>query len=103
MGEISAWSGKGRHTTTAALLVAYGERGFLIDTAGMKSFVPYGISRETLVDLFPEIGIYAPGCRFRNCRHLSEPDCAVRAAVDSGELSAARLRSYYRLLEGLTA
>lgn len=96
--EVSSWSGKGKHTTTAALLVPFGERGAVIDTAGMKSFTPYGLNRENLAGLFPEIGEFAPACRFRNCRHVSEPDCAVRAAAERGDLSGARLRSYYRLL-----
>jgi ribosome biogenesis GTPase len=100
--EVSSWSGKGTHTTTAALLVPYGEQAAVIDTAGMKSFVPYGINRDNLEDLFPDIARFAPDCRFRNCRHLSEPDCAVRAATESGNLAAVRLKSYYRLLEELT-
>ena len=98
--EVSTWSGKGTHTTTASLLVPFAA-GALIDTPGMKSFVPWGIRRESLAGLFPEIAALAPACRFRNCRHLSEPDCAVRAAVDSGAVAATRLRSYYRLLEQL--
>jgi len=97
--EVSTWSGKGTHTTTAALLVPYGEQAAVIDTAGMKSFVPHGITRENLVELFPDITRFAPECRFRNCRHQSEPDCAVRAAAESGDLAGARLKSYYRLLE----
>lgn len=100
--EVSAWSGKGTHTTTAALLIPYGEQAELIDTAGMKSFVPYGITRDNLEALFPDIARYAPECRFRDCRHKSEPDCAVHAATENGDLSGARLRSYYRLLEEMT-
>jgi ribosome biogenesis GTPase len=96
--EVSSWSGKGVHTTTAALLVPYGEQAAVIDTPGMKSFVPFGINRDNLEELFPDIAQYAPQCRFRDCRHLSEPDCAVRAAADSGDLAGGRLRSYYRLL-----
>ncbi len=98
--EVSSWSGKGTHTTSASLLVPYAH-GALIDTPGMKSFVPWGITREGLAQLFPEIAALAPRCRFRNCRHQSEPDCAVHIAVESGAVAAARLRSYYRLLEQL--
>ena len=97
--EISAWSGKGTHTTSAALLVPYGERALLMDTPGMKSFVPFGITRESVVELFPDISRFAQQCRFRDCRHVSEPDCAVLNAAARGELAAVRLRSYYRLLE----
>jgi len=97
--EISAWSGKGTHTTSAALLVPYGEDAALVDTPGMKSFVPFGITRASVVELFPEISRLAEDCRFRDCRHVSEPDCAVLAAAARGELAAVRLRSYYRLLD----
>jgi ribosome biogenesis GTPase len=101
VSDVSSWSGKGVHTTTAAVLVPYGKRAAMIDTAGMKSFVPYGITRDNLEELFPDISRFAPDCRFRDCRHLSEPDCAVRAAAEKGDLSGGRLRSYYRLLEEL--
>lgn len=97
--EISTWSGKGTHTTSAALIVPYGEHAALMDTPGMKSFVPFGITRESLLEIFPDIARLAQNCRFRDCRHISEPDCAVRGAAERGELPTARLRSYYRLLE----
>ncbi|MDD5089198.1 MAG: ribosome small subunit-dependent GTPase A [bacterium] len=97
--DISAWSGKGTHTTSAALLLPYGERAALMDTPGMKSFVPFGVTRESVIEIFPEIARFAEDCRFRDCRHVSEPDCAVLAAAAGGELAAARLRSYHRLLE----
>lgn len=100
--EVSTWSGKGTHATTAALLIPYGERAALVDTPGMKSFVPYGITRESLADLFPEIAEFAADCRFRNCRHLAEPDCAVQAAAQRGDIAAGRFRSYRRLWEELT-
>ena len=99
--EVSAWSGKGTHTTTAALLLPYNEQASVIDTPGMKSFVPYGITRDNLGDLFPEIVRFREDCRFRDCKHLQEPGCAVRAAGESGEIAESRLRSYYRLYEGL--
>jgi ribosome biogenesis GTPase len=97
--EVSAWSGKGTHTTSAALTVNYGDHAALIDTPGMKSFVPYGITTENLAELFPDIAELAHGCRFRNCRHVSEPDCAVLAAVDERQLAESRVRSYQRMLD----
>jgi len=102
VGEVSSWSGKGVHTTSSALLVPYDNESALIDTAGMKSFVPYGITRDNLEELFPDIAQLAPECRFRDCRHQTEPDCAVRAAAETGVLPAERLRSYDRLLGELT-
>jgi ribosome biogenesis GTPase len=100
--QVSAWSGKGVHTTTAALMVPYGPQSAIVDTPGMKSFIPYGVTRDNIIELFPDIVEQATRCRFRNCRHLTEPDCAVRAAADNGRLSRDRLQSYHRLIEGLT-
>ncbi|MCB9367238.1 MAG: ribosome small subunit-dependent GTPase A [Calditrichaeota bacterium] len=96
--EVSTWSGKGTHTTTAALLVPFGENAALIDTPGMKSFVPFGLTRSNLISLFPDVEKLAGSCRFRNCRHLAEPDCAVLEALDDGELPESRFKSYHRLL-----
>jgi ribosome biogenesis GTPase len=101
--EVSAWSGKGTHATTAALLVRLSENSAVVDTPGMKSFVPFGITRDNVAGLFPEIAKFAVDCRFRNCRHLSEPDCAVQRAVEEGRLPALRLNSYRRLLEVVSA
>jgi ribosome biogenesis GTPase len=95
--EVSAWSGKGTHTTTAALLVRYGGHAALIDTPGMKSFVPHGIDKENLAELFPEFAELAPGCRFRDCRHMAEPGCAVAAAVGAERLPESRWQSYKRM------
>ena len=101
--EVSSWSGKGTHATTAALLVRLNDSAAVVDTPGMKSFVPFGMTRENVAGLFPDIAQLSPDCRFRNCRHLTEPDCAVLRAVEEGRLPAPRLRSYRRLLEGLGA
>lgn len=97
--EVSSWSGKGTHTTTAALLVPYHDHAALIDTPGMKSFVPHDATAELLPQLFPDIAALAEQCRFRDCRHASEPDCAVNAAAAAGSLSPSRFQSYRRLLE----
>jgi ribosome biogenesis GTPase len=97
--EVSAWSGKGTHTTTAALLVQSGAQAQLIDTPGMKSFVPYGITKENLAELFPDIAELAPECRFSDCRHVVEPGCAVLNAVEKERLPGSRWRSYQRMWE----
>ncbi|MCB1059002.1 MAG: ribosome small subunit-dependent GTPase A [Calditrichaeota bacterium] len=96
--EVSTWSGKGTHTTTAALLVPYGERAMLVDTPGMKSFVPYGLTKENLTSLFPEIQELAKNCRFRNCKHIAEPNCAVLEALDENTLPESRYKSFHRLM-----
>ncbi len=99
--EVSSWSGKGTHTTTAAVLVPFGERAMLIDTPGMKSFVPYGLTRDNLASLFPDIRDFAAQCRFRNCKHVAEPDCAVIEAIEEKKLAQSRYKSYQRLLSEL--
>jgi ribosome biogenesis GTPase / thiamine phosphate phosphatase len=100
--EVSSWSGKGTHTTTAALLVNFAEQAALIDTPGMKSFVPYDVTPENLAELFPDIERLSAECYFSNCRHLSEPGCAVRSAIEDGDPAAALLRAYYRMRDGLS-
>lgn len=99
--EVSTWSGKGTHTTTAALYIPFGEHAALIDTPGMKSFVPYGLNRDNLTALFPDIRQLAKECRFRNCTHVAEPNCAVLEALEDHALPLSRYKSFHRLLSEL--
>lgn len=86
----------GRHTTTATRLYTLAPGTELLDSPGVRDFAPAidRLSRDTLG--FPELETLAGGCRFADCLHLQEPDCAVRAAV-GGQLSARRYESYRRL------
>jgi ribosome biogenesis GTPase len=87
---------EGRHTTTATRLYQLPGGGEIIDSPGVRDFAP-AIDRLNGSDLgFPEIEALAPRCRFADCRHLREPNCAVRAAIGSG-LSERRYESYRRL------
>jgi ribosome biogenesis GTPase len=87
---------EGRHTTTATRLYQLPGGGEIIDSPGVRDFAP-AIDRLNGTDLgFVEIEALAPGCRFADCRHLREPDCAVRAAIGAG-LSERRYESYRRL------
>ena len=87
---------EGRHTTTATRLYQLPGGGEIIDSPGVRDFAP-AIDRLNGSDLgFPEIEALAPRCRFADCRHLREPDCAVRAATGSG-FSERRYESYRRL------
>lgn len=87
---------EGRHTTSATRLYQLPGGGEIIDSPGVRDFAP-AIDRLERSDLgFPEIETLAPQCRFADCRHLREPDCAVRAAVGAA-LSARRYESYRRL------
>ncbi|HWO09609.1 MAG TPA: ribosome small subunit-dependent GTPase A [Polyangiaceae bacterium] len=87
---------KGRHTTTRRELLVVPGRGVLIDTPGMREFGM--LEDEGGIDsAFPDVAERAKFCRFRDCSHEAEPDCAVVAATETGELSPERLRSYHKL------
>jgi ribosome biogenesis GTPase len=91
-----AEDGRGRHTTTRRELLPLPGGALLLDTPGLRE-VGLWLGDEELGDLFPEIETLARSCRFRDCTHEREPGCAVRAAVEAGELDAARLRSLHQL------
>jgi len=93
-----AFDGKGRHTTTSSSLWELADGTRIIDTPGVRTFGVGEASPADLAAAFPEIAGLAEACRFADCRHAGEPDCAVRAAVDSGELAASVLAAYFRLL-----
>jgi ribosome biogenesis GTPase len=99
-GEISRATGKGKHTTTAAQLVRIAGGGHVVDTPGIKEFGLVGIAPRDLALHFPEFPV-PNRCRFLDCRHLSEPGCAVSAAAATGELAASRLESYREFLAEL--
>jgi ribosome biogenesis GTPase / thiamine phosphate phosphatase len=94
--EVRERDSKGRHTTTWRELIPLPDGGLVIDTPGMREFHLW-LADEGLDDAFPDIAALAGGCRFRNCRHASEPGCAVRDAVGSGGLGADRLKSFHHL------
>ena len=99
-GEISRWN-SGRHTTTHAQLYRLEGGGVVIDSPGMHQFglqhIPPGELAACFVEFRPFLGL----CRFNDCRHDEEPGCAVRDAVDRGEIAAERLQSYLRILATL--
>ena len=92
--HVNKYSGQGRHTTTQARMLKLDAGGYVVDTPGIREFGLSGLTRAGLADYFPEIASLAPKCRFSDCAHNSEPDCAVRAAEEVGEISAARAHSY---------
>ncbi len=89
--------GKGRHTTTTRNLLALPGGGVLIDTPGLRGVGLYD-AESGVGQVFAEIAGLAERCRFHDCAHESEPGCAVRAAVDGGELPVRRLESYRKLI-----
>ncbi len=100
-GEISAATGKGRHTTTYSSLLPLANGGFVIDTPGIRSYTLWETEPGDLDRHFPEIYAQRGGCRFANCTHSHEPECAVKEAVAAGKIEGRRFASYLRLLAGL--
>lgn len=99
VGEISLALDSGRHTTTYARLYQVGPDTGLIDSPGMQEFGLRHVPRERIASCFPELRPLLGQCRFKDCAHLVEPDCAVRAAAGRGVVDALRLRSYARIME----
>jgi ribosome biogenesis GTPase len=100
-GEISMASEKGRHTTTYAEMHPLSIGGYIIDSPGIKEMGIAGLEKAELAHYFPEMQARMDQCRFHNCIHVSEPDCAVKAAVESGEIHHLRYNSYLSMLEDL--
>jgi len=99
--EISAYSNKGKHTTTFAEMHPLAIGGYLIDSPGIKELGIANFSKEEVSHNFPEFFERLPECRFHNCLHVNEPGCAVKAALESGEISASRYKSYLSILEDI--
>ncbi len=87
---------RGRHTTTGRSMHRLPNGGWLIDTPGMRELQLFDVS-EALDEVFSDIAGLAASCRFADCAHETEPGCAVRAAIDAGELDAGRLRRFRKL------
>jgi ribosome biogenesis GTPase len=94
--DVRESDSRGRHTSAARQLVLLPGAGVLIDTPGMRE-IQLWETGEALAGAFADLEALAGGCRFRDCRHRQEPGCAVRAAVESGAMSAGRLESYHKL------
>lgn len=93
-GEISDKIGRGKHTTRHSQLIPIGEGTYIMDTPGFSSLYVDGFPKEELKDYFPEFALYADGCRFLGCCHISEPDCCVKEALARGEIHPGRYENY---------
>ena len=101
-GEVSEKLGRGRHTTRHVELYRLGEDTYVADTPGFSSFDTDQmelILKENLQYAFPDFGSFIGKCRFDDCSHRKEPDCAVRAAVEAGGIEKSRYESYLKLYE----
>lgn len=93
-GAIREGDSKGRHTTTYRRLVQLPGGALLIDTPGMRELGVIGEAQQEIDERFADVRALAAQCRFANCMHEKEPDCAVRAAIERGELDPRRLKLY---------
>ena len=99
IGAISAVHLQGKHTTSLYEMYPLASGGYVIDSPGIRGFGLVDVEKEEIARYFPEMLRAAQGCRFTPCTHTHEPGCAVKAAVDSGEISAERYNSYLGMLE----
>ncbi len=102
-GEVSVKTGRGKNTTRHAVLVPFDGNTFLMDTPGYTSLSVESLSADVVSSLFPDFQSYRGSCRFRNCRHLSEPGCAVREAAEEGEIVPSRYESYCQIMKECSA
>ncbi|MDX1542994.1 MAG: ribosome small subunit-dependent GTPase A [Christiangramia sp.] len=98
--EISRQHSQGQHTTTFAEMFDLSFDGRIIDTPGIKGFGVVDMDREEIGDYFPEFFERKRDCRFHNCLHLEEPKCAVKEALENGEIAWSRYKSYLQIMEG---
>ncbi len=97
VGAVSEDSTKGRHTTSLASLLKLDGGGYVVDTPGVRSFDLSCVPRELLESYFVDFAKLVPDCKYPDCTHIHESECAVKSAVEAGELSIARYESYVRL------
>ena len=99
VSEISDYHKTGRHTTTFAELFNLPFGGRIIDTPGIKGFGNVDMNKEVLSHYFPEMRVRMNDCKFNNCIHINEPNCAIKEAVASGEIALSRYESYLSIYE----
>lgn len=98
VSPLSDYSGKGIHTTTFACMYEIPEGGMIIDTPGIKELSVVDIKPEEISHYFPEMKERLPDCQFNNCLHVDEPGCAVKVAVEKGEIAFNRFENYLHIL-----
>lgn len=98
--EVSKGTEKGKHTTTFAEMFLIKDNTYIIDTPGIKELGLVEMEPEEISDYFPEMRKVQNSCRFHNCTHTHEPDCAVKEALEQGEIASFRYANYLSMLEG---
>ena len=98
--EISEQHKQGQHTTTFAEMFDLSFNARIIDTPGIKGFGVVDMDKDELGDYFPEFFALKQNCKFNNCIHINEPQCAVKEALENEEIAWSRYKSYLQILEG---
>jgi len=98
VGALSRASREGRHTTVNSIMHEMAGGGRVIDSPGVRDYAPAIDTADEVIGGFREINVKGLDCRFSNCRHLREPGCAVKRAVDDGDISPRRYESFKRLM-----
>ncbi len=101
VGDVSRRIGRGRHTTRHTELIILRRGTYILDTPGFSSLYLQGIECAQLPGFFPEFAPYEPRCRFQGCMHISEPDCAVKEALQEGRIARERYENYVLFAEEL--
>lgn len=98
IGELSSAHDKGKHTTTFAEMYPLKQGGYIIDTPGIKEFGMVDMDKKNIAHYFPEMRALLNKCRFDNCTHVNEPGCAVKQAVENGDIALFRFENYLNIL-----
>jgi len=98
-GEISQAHLQGQHTTTFAEMHKLKTGGYIVDTPGIRAFGIVDLDKDVISHYFPEMRALIGACKFHNCKHLNEPICAVKEAVETGEIYETRYFTYLQLME----
>ncbi|RAU17085.1 ribosome biogenesis GTPase RsgA [Nitrincola tibetensis] len=101
IGALSEQSGKGKHTTTTARLFHLPDGGDLIDSPGIREFALWHMSPDEVLEGFREFAPYVGHCRFRDCQHEREPGCALKQAIEEGNITEQRFLSYKMILNSV--
>jgi ribosome biogenesis GTPase len=97
---VSAESQKGQHTTTTARVLSLAGGGYVVDTPGLRQFQLWDVIAEEVVGYYRDLRPYVSLCKFPNCTHTHEDDCAIKNAVADGWIDARRYESFCQVLEG---
>ncbi|WP_375751646.1 small ribosomal subunit biogenesis GTPase RsgA [Vibrio sp. HN007] len=101
-GLVSENSGLGQHTTTAARLYHFPKGGDLIDSPGVREFGLWHLEPDEVTEAFVEFRPHLGGCKFRDCKHLDDPGCALREEMENGSIDKTRFDNYHRIIESMS-